>query len=537
MRNHLKSKQGQSKQNNNLSKTIHSQSKQNNTHSKTIHSQSKQNNNHSQSLPSQSRTDHSFSKSTHGPSIPDHSSSKSFPGQSRQIHDHTKSVHGQSKTFGSHPQYSKNSRRSRTSSRRSDDNEKMPAHPAEPPIGAFTKLIEPLQRAIAEEGYRIPTPIQEQAIPHLLEGRDILGSAQTGTGKTAAFILPILQYLMGNRKPPASGKPRVLILAPTRELAAQIGDSVNSYGKYARINHTVIFGGVGQNPQVQRLRNGIDILVATPGRLLDLMQQGHLKLGGIEIFVLDEADRMLDMGFIHDIRRVIAKLPTTRQSLFFSATMPPAVVNLSRTLVHNAVQITIDPGQPTVDKIIQKVMFVDKRNKNNLLIELLLTPEFDKALIFTRTKHGANKVVRKLTEARIPAAAIHGNKSQTARTQAMANFKAGNVLVLVATDIAARGIDVQNISHVVNFDIPNESETYVHRIGRTARAGKGGVAISFCNAEERGYLRDIEKLIKQSIPVDTHHKFHSETAQNSRGSDTRPAKKQPRRWQRRYDRR
>lgn len=391
--------------------------------------------------------------------------------------------------------------------------------------GVFEALITPLKRAVKAAGYETPTPIQEQAIPHLLNGRDVLGCAQTGTGKTAAFMLPILQYLSDQPKRPVPGKPRVLVLTPTRELAAQIDDSIASYGRYLRISHAVIFGGVGQQPQVTKLRRGLDIVVATPGRLLDLMQQGHVSLNAVEVFVLDEADRMLDMGFIHDIRKVIAKLPEKRHSLFFSATMSGEVVALAQSLVHDPVKITVTPNQPTVEKIVQKLMFVDKENKDSLLISLMHNTDLKKVIVFTRMKHMANKVADKLNRAGISAAAIHGNKSQTARTQALADFKRGKVQVLVATDIAARGIDVDNISHVINYNLPNEPETYVHRIGRTARAGLDGSAISFCSAEERDYLRQIERLIRYHVPVDLEHRFHSETARTATGADARPAPK------------
>jgi len=388
--------------------------------------------------------------------------------------------------------------------------------------GVFDVLIPPLKRAIKDAGYHTPTPIQEQAIPHLLKGRDMLGCAQTGTGKTAAFMLPILQYLIQQSKMPKPGKPRVLVLTPTRELAAQIDNSISIYGRYLRISHAVIFGGVGQQPQVTRLRRGPDLVVATPGRLLDLMRQGHVTLSEIEVFVLDEADRMLDLGFIHDIRKVIARLPKKRQSLFFSATMAPPVVELAQTLVHDAVEITITPDQPTVEKIAQKILFVDKRNKDQLLTSLLRDTRLEKVIVFTRMKHTANKVSGRLNKSDISATSIHGNKSQTARTQALAGFKSGKMRVLVATDIAARGIDVDNISHVINYDLPNEPETYVHRIGRTARAGLDGSAISFCSAEERSYLRSIEHLIHQQVPTDLKHRFHSEAARTATGSDARP---------------
>ena len=397
----------------------------------------------------------------------------------------------------------------------------------------FAALIEPLQRAVAEEGYTAPTPIQQQAIPHLLEGRDLLGCAQTGTGKTAAFTLPLLQEMTQNKKTAAGGKPRALILTPTRELAAQIGDSIKTYGRYLNVTHTVIFGGVGQNPQIQSMRRGLDVVVATPGRLLDLMAQGHIKLDQIELFILDEADRMLDMGFIPSVRKVIAKLPAKRHSLFFSATMPPVVAGLAKELLHDPVQITIDPGQPTVERIAQKLMFVDKENKDRLLIELIADHNMDKVIVFTRTKHGADKVVRSLIGAGITAAAIHGNKSQNARTTALHNFKTGKLRAMVATDIAARGLDVDGITHVVNYDLPEEPETYVHRIGRTARAGTDGDAVAFCAARERDFLRDIEKMIRKTIPVERNHKYHSEEARNATGAAARPEPK-GQRGQRRF---
>ena len=391
--------------------------------------------------------------------------------------------------------------------------------------GVFQTLLPELGRAVCDAGYHTPSPIQEQSIPPLLEGRDMIGCAQTGTGKTAAFSLPILQHLTKNKKPALPNKPRVLILAPTRELAAQIGDSIAKYGKYTSVSHTVIFGGVGQNPQVKAIRRGVDILVATPGRLIDLMNQGHIQLSAVEIFVLDEADRMLDMGFIHDIKKVIAKLPKKRQSLFFSATMEHKVVALARTLVHDPVYVTIEPEQPAVERIVQKILFVDKKQKDEALIRLMSNKKMKRVIVFTQMKHVANKVVRKLEGAGISAAAIHGNKSQTARTKALADFKAGRVRALVATDIAARGIDVDGISHVINYDLPVEPETYVHRIGRTARAGADGDAISLCCAPERDYLRAIEHLLRTTIPVDLDHELHSEKSMNATGADAKPGPK------------
>ncbi len=381
--------------------------------------------------------------------------------------------------------------------------------------GSFSRLLPQLQQAVTQEGYQKPTPIQEQAIPHLLAGRDLIGCAQTGTGKTAAFTLPILQYLTSNRKPALAKHPRVLILAPTRELAAQIDDSIRVYGRYLRHSHAVIFGGVGQAAQISALRGGVDILVATPGRLLDLIQQGYIDLGTVEIFVLDEADRMLDMGFLPDVRKVIAKLPARRQSLFFSATIEAEVAALARTLVRDAVTIRITPEAPTVDRIGQRVLFVEKSDKDALLSSLLDGRDCERVIVFTQMKHMANRVVKKLADHGIQAVAIHGNKSQNARTEALANFKQGRIRVLVATDIAARGIDVDGISHVINYDLPIEAETYVHRIGRTARAGAGGQAISFCTAAERGYLSRIERFIRRPVTVDTQHGYHSESARRA----------------------
>ncbi len=391
--------------------------------------------------------------------------------------------------------------------------------------GVFGLLLPEIGRAVSEAGYTTPSPIQEQSIPSLLKGRDMIGCAQTGTGKTAAFTLPILQYLAIGKKRPVSGKPLVLILAPTRELAAQIGDSVAKYGKHTKTTHTVIFGGVGQNPQVKAVRRGVHVLVATPGRLIDLMNQGHINLSGVEVFVLDEADRMLDMGFIHDIKKVIAKLPKKRQSLFYSATMEGKVVDLARTLVHDPAYVTIAPENPAVERIVQKMLFVDKKRKDEAIIGLLSNKKLDRVIVFTQMKHVANKVVRKLEGAGITAAAIHGNKSQTARTNALADFKAGRVRALVATDIAARGIDVDGISHVINYDIPVEPETYIHRIGRTARAGAEGDAISLCSAPERDYLRAIERLIRTTIPVDLTHALHCEKSMNATGADAKPGPK------------
>ncbi|MDD5261344.1 MAG: DEAD/DEAH box helicase [Methylacidiphilales bacterium] len=373
-------------------------------------------------------------------------------------------------------------------------------------------LSEEIQRALREKGYTTPSPIQHQCIPHLLEGKDLLGCAQTGTGKTAAFALPILHRFDQNPKPRIPNSPRALILTPTRELAAQIGASFATYGKHLKLNHAVIFGGVGQNPQVKALQRGIDILVATPGRLLDLQGQGYLKLGHVEVFVLDEADRMLDMGFIHDVRKIMKQLPARRQSLLFSATLPQEIVGLAEGLLHNPVRVDVAPASTTADRIEQKVCFVDKSKKRELLIHLLGKNNGGLALVFSRTKHGANHLAEALNRSRIPAEAIHSNKSQNARQRALESFRSGQVKVLVATDIAARGIDIKGITLVVNFDIPNEPESYVHRIGRTARAGAEGMAISLCSHEERSFLRDIQRLIRLTLPILTDHPFHVERA-------------------------
>jgi len=387
-----------------------------------------------------------------------------------------------------------------------------PQRQRQQPHGAFATLIPELQRAVAAEGYVHPTPIQEKCIQHLLDGRDLLGSAQTGTGKTAAFVLPLLQRLSRNSRRPHKGAPRALILAPTRELAAQIGESIHTYGRFLRLSHTVIFGGVNQFRQVKALNRGVDVLVATPGRLLDLMQQGYIHLDEVEVFILDEGDRMLDMGFIPDIKRVLSEIPADRQTLFFSATLPRKMVELAHTMVRNPVHVTIAPDKPAVESIAQKVLFVGKHNKSALLVALLNDRQIEKAIVFTQMKHAANKVVEKLLAAGIQATAIHGNKSQAARTKALAGFKRGRFRVLVATDVAARGLDIDDITHVINYDLPMEAETYVHRIGRTARAGAAGDAISFCCAETRAYLRPIERLLGKPVPADMDHEFHCEEA-------------------------
>jgi ATP-dependent RNA helicase RhlE len=362
-------------------------------------------------------------------------------------------------------------------------------------------LSEPLCRALAVQGYAAPTPIQAQSIPPLLAGRDVLGIAQTGTGKTAAFVLPLLQHLSSNRAQPGRRSARSLILVPTRELAIQIGDSVRAYGRHITLRHAILLGGVGQGPQVKALARGVDILIATPGRLLDLVAQGHLRIDGVSHLVLDEADRMLDMGFIRDVRKIIAGLPIDRQSLLFSATMPPDIARLAAEVLDDPVRIDVSPAAVTVDSIDQRVHFVDAKSKRAFLTELLSDRKLARVLVFTRTKHGANKVADHLGKAGISADAMHGNKSQSARQRALDGFRSGRTRVLVATDVAARGIDVDDVTHVVNYEIPNVPESYVHRIGRTARAGAAGTALSFCDPSEHGYLRDIERLIDRSLVV------------------------------------
>jgi len=369
-------------------------------------------------------------------------------------------------------------------------------------------LIEPLQRAVAEQGYERPTPIQAQAIPLLLDGRDVLGCAQTGTGKTAAFSLPILQHLAEHPGPRGKPKIRVLVMTPTRELAAQIGESFGAYGRHLRCKHTVIFGGVNERPQIATLRSGIEILVATPGRLLDLAGRGFVDLGSVDFFVLDEADRMLDMGFVRDVRRVLTMLPPKRQNLLFSATMPESIRTLADSFLQNPEFIAVTPQATTVERIDQSVMFVDRGNKRHLLVDIIKASQVERAIVFTRTKHGANRLTKQLIKADMNALAVHGNKSQGARKRALDGFRNGEVTILVATDIASRGIDVDGVSHVFNFDLPNEPESYVHRIGRTARAGRDGVAVSFCDATETEYLIDIERTIGQAVPRVTDHEYH-----------------------------
>ena len=371
------------------------------------------------------------------------------------------------------------------------------------------QLIEPVLQALGKEGYTHPTPIQEKSIPIILEKRDLLGCAQTGTGKTAAFTIPILQLMHVQQQASKQSYHKIsaLILTPTRELAIQIGESIQAYGHFLSLRHQVIFGGVSQHAQVQNIRRGVDILVATPGRLLDLMQQGHISLRDIQYFILDEADRMLDMGFVHDVKRIIAKLPSKRQTLFFSATMPPEIQQLANVLLNNPVKVEVTPPASTVDLIEQALYLVDRQNKQSLLIHLLQDKAIETVLIFTQMKHAADKLARVLNNAGIRTEAIHGNKSQNARQSALANFKSKRTRVLVATDIAARGIDIDELAHVINYELPNVPETYVHRIGRTGRAGASGIAISFCDRSERVFLNDIEKLIKKKIPVVTSSSF------------------------------
>jgi ATP-dependent RNA helicase RhlE len=371
-------------------------------------------------------------------------------------------------------------------------------------------LVAPILKALETEGYVTPTPIQEQSIPHILRGKDLLGCAQTGTGKTAAFAIPILQNLLLQQKEDAyNHNIKALILTPTRELAIQIDESFDAYGKHTGLRHTVIFGGVSQFHQTSELRRGVDILIATPGRLLDLIAQRFVNLQYIKMFVLDEADRMLDMGFIHDVKKIIARLPEKRQTMFFSATMPPEITRLSASILTAPVRVEVAPVSSTAEKIDQHIYLVEKNDKRQLLIHLLKNDTIQNALVFTRTKYGADKIAKDLQRAGISADAIHGNKTQAARQKALNNFKDGKIRVLVATDIAARGIDVDHLSHVINFELPNVPETYVHRIGRTGRAGASGSALSFCDMEERAYLRDIHKLIGLTIPVVEDHPYAS----------------------------
>ncbi|MBT5470183.1 MAG: DEAD/DEAH box helicase [Nitrospina sp.] len=369
-------------------------------------------------------------------------------------------------------------------------------------------LTQPILKALRDESYVTPTSIQSKSIPLVLDGEDVLGTAQTGTGKTAAFAIPIIQHLS---KEPVNAKRKqkilTLVITPTRELAIQIGESFTTYGKYTDIKNTVIFGGVSQKSQTNILKRGVDVLVATPGRLLDLMNQGYISLVDVKYFVLDEADRMLDMGFIHDIKKIIAKLPKKRQSLFFSATMPKKILNLSNQILSNPKKVAVNPVSSTAETIQQSLYMTNKTNKSDLLLHILKNPELKQVLLFSRTKHGADRIVRKLQKNNIKCSAIHGDKSQNQRQKALKEFKENNIRVLVATDIAARGIDINKLRYVINYDIPNEPETYVHRIGRCGRAGEKGVSISICEPEENAYINDIEKLIKQKIKIVNENPF------------------------------
>lgn len=378
------------------------------------------------------------------------------------------------------------------------------------PLGFDTlNLIEPICRALREEQYETPTPIQEQAIPHLLQGLDLLGCAQTGTGKTAAFALPILQRLAENRQAPGPKGVRALILTPTRELALQIETSLHVYGRHLKFHFASVFGGVRPNLQIRALSRGVDILVATPGRLLDLFNQGCLRMDKIDVLVLDEADRMLDMGFLPDVNKIVSAIPKNRQTMLFSATLPNEIVQLTQKYLKNPVTVSVSPQSSTVEKIEQRVFFVERENKGALLEVVLQDATVERALVFTRTKHGANRIARKLNKSRIHTEALHGNKSQAARVQALNKFRSGEVRVLVATDVASRGLDVDGITHVINFELPKEAESYVHRIGRTARAGAAGMAFSFCDEGERGYLSQIERVIKRDVEVHIDHPYHS----------------------------
>jgi ATP-dependent RNA helicase RhlE len=394
-----------------------------------------------------------------------------------------------------------------------------------PLVGSFDSLdlIDPLCRAVAEEKYTTPTPIQSQAIPHLLAGRDLLGCAQTGTGKTAAFALPILQYLAKNPKSAGRYGARALVLTPTRELALQIADSFRVYGRNLKIKHAVVFGGASYNNQVRELSRGVDVLVATPGRLLDLHGQGHARLNNVELLVLDEADRMLDMGFLPDIRRIVATIPEKRQTMLFSATLPKEILKLSEQFLNDPAHVSVTPPSSTVEKIDQRVLFVERENKTALLHAMLEDESLYRVLVFTRTKHGANRTVQKLRKSGVEAEALHGNKSQAARVQALNKFRSGKARVLVATDVAARGLDIDGITHVINYELPNEPESYVHRIGRTARAGALGVALSFCDAGEHAYLRNIERVTKRAVTVLDSHPFHSAAIASSGKRPAKPA--------------
>jgi ATP-dependent RNA helicase RhlE len=395
--------------------------------------------------------------------------------------------------------------------------------PTSSPISSFShfSLLESLQKAVTAEGYERPTPIQVQAIPHLLQGRDLLGCAQTGTGKTAAFALPVLDRLARAPRPAGARGPRALVLTPTRELALQVAESFRTYGRHVRVSCATVFGGVGQQSQVDAIRRGADVVVATPGRLIDLMEQRLIRFDALSVLVLDEADRMLDMGFIRPIRQILAVLPRVRQNMLFSATMPPDIAELAASLLTNPEKVAVDPVATAAERVEQSVLFVSPGDKRSLLLEVLRGPELQKVLVFTRTKHGANRVADHLVKAGVSAEAIHGNKSQNARQRALHGFKQGHLRVLVATDIAARGIDVDGVTHVINYELPNEPESYVHRIGRTGRAGAAGIALSFCDHEERASLRSIERLTRSQVRVVDDHPFAA-SANNGRADRTSP---------------
>lgn len=384
-------------------------------------------------------------------------------------------------------------------------------------------LIDPIRRAVHDEKYTSPTPIQQEAIPHLLQGSDLLGCAQTGTGKTAAFALPILQRLSEGLK--GSKSPRALVLSPTRELAVQISDSFRVYGKHLKLKQAVLYGGVSLKPQISTLRRGVDIVIATPGRLIDLYRQRCLRLDKIEVFVLDEADRMLDMGFLPDIKKIYETVPADRQSMLFSATLPDDIMRLTKHFLNDPVRVSVNPPASTVDKIDQRVLFVDRENKGALLESVLQDEDIERVLVFARTRHGADRIVRNLGKARIKADTIHGNKSQAARMDALRKFRSGKVRVLVATDVVSRGLDVEGITHIINYELPNEAESYVHRVGRTARAGATGIALSFCDAGEKGYLNRIEKTINQVVSVVKDHPYHSESIASKRTRSSKSGRK------------
>ncbi|MEQ9144268.1 MAG: DEAD/DEAH box helicase [Parvibaculaceae bacterium] len=390
-------------------------------------------------------------------------------------------------------------------------------------------LADPLLRAISDEGYSTPTPIQAGSIPALLDGHDLLGVAQTGTGKTASFALPLLHHLAQENRKAVSKKPRVLILAPTRELAGQIGESIRSYGRHLHLRTAVVFGGTSIRPQIQAMNRGAHILIATPGRLMDLMKQNQVQLDAVEVFVLDEADRMLDMGFIPDVRRITAALPKKRQTVLFSATMPKSIQGLADSLLRDPVHVEVTPAATTAERIDQQVLFVDKDKKRALMEDILADKSIERVLVFTRTKRSADRVAKFLGQSGIDAEAIHGNKAQNARQRALKNFRSGRIRALVATDIAARGIDVDGVTHVINFELPDDPESYVHRIGRTARAGAEGIAITLCDMEQRSILRDIEKIIRQSVPVIDDHPYHSQEIADASGKSKKKTPQRNRR--------